>query len=287
MKRSILEFFALQDMLYDMKANSNSLSWLLTAYIFSEYLNGLHSNPDYFMNTEEYQRYLKDQDIEYNIRIYNKSTYHNLNNDNIRNVLYQENSKRVQNKIRNQIIENPYVPNSTTVNFSNQRLKDKVTNMYVDSQLDSVGNQINSLRNHPVTASEVKEVSNALRDATRRVNSGNEKLREHIKKVRRLNEQLDRQADQSISYDSFLNRKDEEKPKWKVWIWHPNERTRHSEMDHVKVPFMDLFRVQSDQVGCPDCYMKHPLDSDGLVCQVANCQCTVQYLDSDGKVMRK
>ena len=97
MKRSILEFFALQDMLYDMKANSNSLSWLLTAYIFSEYLNGLHSNPDYFMNTEEYQRYLKDQDIEYNIRIYNKSTYHNLNNDNIRNVLYQENSKRVQN----------------------------------------------------------------------------------------------------------------------------------------------------------------------------------------------
>lgn len=287
MKRSILEFFALQDMLYDMKSSSNSLSWLMTAFIFSEYLNGLHGNPDYFVNTEEYQRYIRDQDIDYNIRIYqSNNTYRNLSSDNIRNVLYQENSKRVQNKIRNKIIENPYVPNSTTVNFSNKRLKDNITNVCVDSQLDSIGNQVNNLRGHPVTASEVKEVSNALRDATRRVNSGNEKLREHIKKVRRLNEQLDRQADQSISYDSFLNRKDEEKPQWKVWIWHPNERTRHSHMDHVKVPFLEYFKVQSDQDACPDCYMKHPLDSDGLTCQVANCRCTTQYLDKNGKVMK-
>ncbi|RAP44329.1 MAG: hypothetical protein BZ136_08870, partial [Methanosphaera sp. rholeuAM74] len=74
-------------------------------------------------------------------------------------------------------------------------------------------------------------------------------------------------------------------PKYKVWVQHPNPKTRHTITNGQKVPLEKKFEVINDKTGQID-MMDYPGDWTGSPANTANCLCTLEFTNDDSNLYK-
>ncbi|RAP45028.1 MAG: hypothetical protein BZ136_08490 [Methanosphaera sp. rholeuAM74] len=108
-------------------------------------------------------------------------------------------------------------------------------------------------------------------------------LKKHREKMDKRHKKIQKDAENKIKWRTELTKDPSERKKYKIWIQHPNPKTRHTITNGQKVPLEEKFEVINDRTGQID-FLDHPGDGKGSIGNIANCYCTMEFTDDDSNL---
>ena len=283
MNSDVLKLFRYRDACYIMKSRRDPVTWILHQYMLYKLISAWRDDENLFESVKDYASFTDNDMIKtlfagLVIGSLFRSGRPLVNDNNITSYLRSANETHINNRISRNIVNDKRISNDIGVTWKLRNLTQQLNKFLIPHQIQHAENMADQvLRTTKVTS---KMAINVVREYVKR-GTGRFKDFDAIRRSKIRTEQLQRNfhmtIDQTVDYHKMQLLPNRWKPARKIWVWHPNEATRHSSMSGATVDLDEDFKVVSDAGRCPIAYMRFPHDSHAPVCQTANCYCTVRY----------
>lgn len=241
---------------YQRRANNNSVLDFVRASTIINDTAILIEHPELFDSSSEYDEFVALNPIkDETLLLFGMGILPFMNQR-----LYQMVSPQINSEIQR-------IRGNTVSNFNTEYRLQTVRDEVAQAQANELQEFIHASQRRIVNRIEPNiSVKTIIHDMNREVDT-----------LKRIMVQHEQQRTNAVGYELELLKPEDERRRYKHWMWTPNPLTRHESMANMIVPLEEEFLVHSSQATCPDEYMRYPLDPRGSVCQRANCKCYLTY----------